>query len=171
MPTNAMKGAKEPRSAKQFERLSPRERARYEKALRVVHRLRRGDGRESLTRAAKALGTTRQTVLRYAGSAFRRSSARARVRVRSGDRLVRRVRVRTPDGARLVTVTGSRQASTIAKYNQAVDRFLEGDVDALVPFRGRSFGGVLLETDPDVIEEAALRGEPDFDEFYALTAA
>ena len=171
MPSHVKKGAKEPRSERQFERLSPRERARYEKAVAVVRRLRHGDGRESLTSAAKALGTTRQTVLRYAGSAFERNGARGRVRVRSGDRLVRRVRVRTPDGAQLVTVTGSRQASTIAKYNQAIDRFREGDVDALRPFRGRSIGGVLLETDPDVIEEAGVRSEPDFDEFYALTTA
>jgi hypothetical protein len=69
----------------------------------------------------------------------------------------------------VVTLTGSRQASTVARYNRAIDRFREGDVDALIPFRGRSFGGVLLETDPDVIERAAAIGEPDFDEFYALT--
>lgn len=165
------KGVREPRSERQFERLSSRERARYEKAVQVVHRLRRGDGSESLTHAARALGTTRTTVLKYAGSAFERAGERGRIRVRAGDRLVRRVRVRTPEGSRVLTVTGSRQASTIARYNRAIDRFLAGDVDALVPYRGRSFGGVWLETDPDVIEEAAVRGEPDFDEFYALTAA
>jgi hypothetical protein len=165
------RGKKEPRSRAQWEAMSRREKERYNTAIKVVHRLRRGDGTESATAVARRFGTTPSTILNYAGSAFDRNGPRGRLRVRRGDRLVRRVSLRTPDGARKVVVTGSRQASEIAKYNTAIDRFRAGDIDALDPFRGQVYDSVELVTDPDAIERAGVLGEPDFEEFYALTAS
>jgi hypothetical protein len=160
-------GAKEVRGPRQLDRLRPTERARYQRSLRVLNRMRH-DPDVTLTRAAKEAGTTSGTVLRYAGSGFVRGRG-GRIEPAPADRLLRRVTLRTPKGAREVEVRGSRQASRVAKYNHAVDQFLEGDESALTPFQGKTVAGVTLVTDLDVIEEAARRGQMDYDKFYKLT--
>ena len=148
-PTLIPPGAKEVRGPRQFDRLTPRERARYQRSLAVLNRMRH-DPNVTLTRAAKDAGTTSGTVLRYAGSGFTRGRG-GRIEPTPADRLLRRVKLRTPQGAQVVEVRGSRQASRVATYNQAVDRFLGGDETALALFEGKSVAGVRLETDLDAI--------------------
>lgn len=120
----------------------------------------------SLTRAAKRVGTTQRTVLRYAGEAFERRGSR--YYAKPTDDLQRRVMpVLTPQGLQTVTVDGSQPASRIGAYWNAVGRFLEGDAEQLADFTGETVDGVEFETDPDAIESFyEEHGHIDFQEYY-----
>jgi hypothetical protein len=68
-----------------------------------------------------------------------------------------------------VDVRGSRRASAIGAYWNAVGRFLDtGDTSVLKPFEGMRIGGFVLETDPEVLEDMALRSQLGFEDIYSL---
>jgi hypothetical protein len=70
---------------------------------------------------------------------------------------------------RSVDLRGSRQASRVGAYWNAVGRFLDtGDTSLLKPFRGLRVGGFVLETDPDLLEDLALRSQLGFEDIYSL---
>ena len=120
----------------------------------------------SLTKAAKRVGTSPRTVFRYAAAAFERR--RGRYYAKPTDHLQRRVMpVLTPQGLQTVTAGGSRSASRIGAYWNAVGRFLEGDTGQLANFTGVTVDGVEFETDPDAIESFyEEHGHIDFQEYY-----
>lgn len=155
------------RSAKQFLGLRPSEREARERALETVSLMR--TQKLSLSRAARAAGTTRATALRYAGDALERDAA-GRFRARRADRLFRRMQILGSNGRTEVDVRGSHAASMNARHWNAVKRFLvTGDVAVLRPFVGKRVGGHVLMTDPDAIEEEARRGEVAFEDIYRTT--
>jgi hypothetical protein len=153
---------------------------RDERALRPAARQARGRAldavalarRENLTirTAARRSGVSVGTIRKYAGSALE-TDAFGRLAAKDADRLYRRVRVIGSRGETFIDVRGSRRASLVADYWNAVRHYLlAGDEVPLRRFRGVSVGGEELETDPDVIEEISRRGEVSFEDLYEHAA-
>jgi hypothetical protein len=151
------------RSAKAFANLTRPQRAAYRRTLDALDRMRRG---ESLTAAARQAGTTPRTVRRYAGATVKRSGSRYAV---GRDRMYRQMTVVTNTGIEAVGVN-RRESRVVGRYWNAVGRYLRsGDSSELGKFRGVSVGGYELETDLDVIDQLAARGEL-IEDIYALAA-
>ncbi len=70
-----------------------------------------------------------------------------RIRATKSDRLVRYLQIPGPAGPIDITAHGSKEASEIARYKAAVNRFLAGDLNALAPWHGKKIAGVELITD------------------------
>lgn len=91
------------------------------------------------------------------------------------DRIPRPVRFLSEDGVFSVVARDSRTASRIARYWNAVDRYLRtGDASVLDEFRSQSFTsyGLTYEyvTDVEVLDRLALVGEVRIDDIYANAA-
>ena len=152
------------RSAHQFAVLSNQQRAAYNRTIEARGFMHAGD---SLTAASRKAATSPRTVKRYAGSDLGRIGARYRI-VR--DRAYRQMLVLTNTGVESVSVA-RRDASTAGKHWSAVGHYLKhGDDSRLRKFAGKTVGGYELETDLDVIDELAARGEIDFEDIYTLAA-
>ncbi len=107
-----------------------REAQARERALATLALMRRE--KLSLKAAARAEHTDTRTVKRYVGSTLRQKGPRGRYRPTAYDRIPRTLYVVTPEGTRPVTVRDSRQATKLAEYWAAVQRYLEtGDASAL----------------------------------------
>lgn len=151
-------------SAAQVRRLRPSERLARRQALEALGLMRR-EG-ISLSRAAARAETTPAAVLRHAGPALVRSPG-GRYRATASDRLYRPLTALTTEGQVGIDVTDSATASRIGSHWAAIDHYLaSGHEDRLQPFRGRRIGRYVLETDPDVIDELARRGELSFEDLY-----
>jgi len=141
-----------------------------ERALEVLQRMRT-DGL-SLTRAAREVHTTPETVHRYVGSTLFRTR-RGTWAATPSDRLTRRVWFLTPQGKVEVAVRSSRTASRIARYMAAVDQYLRGDgTDALQEFVGKSIrsrgASIVFLTDPRTLDHLAHADEVSFERLYVL---
>ncbi len=155
------------RSARQWAALRPAAKAARDRALGALSLMRR-EGL-SLTRAAAQTGTTSDTVQRYVGSILTRRSD-GRIAPTRGDRLYRRMRLLTPEGVVDVGIRGSRTASRVGDYWNAVHQYLAtGDDAPLRPFAGKRVAGRAFETDLDALDRWARRGELDFEDIYAMT--
>lgn len=122
----------------------PRNDAARERVLKALGSMRRGD---TLSRAARENGVTPRTIKRYAGSALVQDRLGGRIRATKSDRLVRYLQIPGPAGPIDITAHGSKEASEIARYKAAVNRFLAGDLNALAPWHGKKIAGVELITD------------------------
>ena len=81
------------------------------------------------------------------------------------------MKVHTQGRTTFVTVRGSRKASELSAYHQAVRRFRDtGDDSVLRRFEGKSVAGHPYETDPDVLEELARRGYLTTEHIYRMSA-
>ncbi len=122
--------------------------------------------RADLASAARLAGTTPAAVDFYAGQAFGDTG-----QLRGADRLLRPMRIYSAGESVVVDVRGSRVASIVGEYHNAVRAYLnQGDVTGLARFRGKRVAGLPLETDPDVIDEMARRGTFRFDAIYVMVA-
>jgi hypothetical protein len=138
---------------------------KYQQSLEVVRRTRNG---ESLSRASKDVGIGQDTVLRYAGSAFERDE-RGRWKAKPSDRLYRQMRFLTERGLVTVEPANSKEASKLAAYWHAVDRYLKTGDDRLL----RKFERMRLRTrvHPFLTNRAQLErlgyaGEISFEDLY-----
>ena len=122
---------------------SRRSQSARERALAALSAIRRG---ASFSRAARDNGVTSRTIRRYAGSALVQDRPGGRIRATKADRLVRYLVIPGPDGAREISVRGSKTASEFAKYKAAVNRFLRGDGDAIAAWHGKKIAGIELIT-------------------------
>jgi len=127
----------------------------------------------SLTRAARESETTPRNVRKYAGRGLRTTET-GRYFPTAFDRIPRAVRILKPDEVEVVVVRDSRTASKVARYWNAVHRYLKTlDPTELERFRGKSFQvhGIPHEflTDTDTIEILANAGEVTFEELYVLS--
>ena len=95
----------------------------------------------SISRAARENGVTPRTIKRYAGAALVQDRPGGRIRATKSDRLVRYLQIPGPGGPIEITVRGSKQASAVAKYKSAVNRFLRGDRNALAAWHGKKIAG------------------------------
>jgi hypothetical protein len=154
------------RSAKTFAKLNGRQRETYQRTLDALSGMRRG---QSLDLAAREAGTTPRTVRRYVGAAVKRQGSRY---VLGRDRLVRpAMRVLSSGCVERVDGLGRRDSRIAGRHANALKRYLDtGDASELQRLRGASVGGYELETDLDVIDELAARGELEFEDIYELTA-
>jgi hypothetical protein len=129
-----------------------REKQAYDRVLHALADMRRG---VSISRAARENGVTRRTMERYAGGALMQDRQGGRIRATKNDRLLRYLQIPGPNGTIDITVRGSKEASKAARYKAAVNRFLAGDQNALIPWRGEKVAGVALLTDPDILKNLA----------------
>lgn len=156
------------RNAKEERALRSAAREGRARALEAVGLARR----ENLTirTAARRIGVGVGTVRKYASPALT-TDAFGRLVATDADRLYRRVQVIGPEGDVFVSTRGSRRASTVGEYWNAVRHYLStGDESGLARFAGVRIAGVELETDPDVIDELARRGDVSFEDLYEMAA-
>jgi len=148
--------------------MPPRAQRERQAALRTVS-LMREDHRLSLQDAAFRAATSPEAVLWYARPALERRGGRWVVT--DADRLYRAMYVNSGGAQVHVDVRGSRKASELSAYHRAVSHYLDtGDNEALRHFVGKSVGGYEYDTDLDVLDEMARRGQLDIESIYQLVA-
>jgi hypothetical protein len=114
-----------------------------DRALHALADMRHG---ASISRAAHDNGVTLRTMKRYVGSALSQDRPGGRIRPTRSDRLVRYLQIPGLHGPIDITAHGSREASDIASYKAAVNRFLAGDRNALAPWHGKKIADIELIT-------------------------
>lgn len=125
---------------------NPRSGRNVEARNRSLHALAQMRHGASISRAARDNGVTVRTMKRYVGSALSQDRRGARIRTTKSDRLVRYLEIPGPHGPIEITARGSKQATEVARYKAAVNRFLAGDPDALASWHGKKIAGVELIT-------------------------
>lgn len=155
-------------TAKDFGAFRTSQKEADRRALDALSHMRQGD---PLVKAAKKAGTTPNTVIKYAGSALEKRSD-GRWAAKKSDRLYRPpMNVLTTEGMQFLSPGGKREASLISNYMNDIGRFLAtGDKSRLKKYKGKKVAGFILETDPDIIEAAAHKGELDFEDIYEKAA-
>ena len=149
---------------KVFSGLRPSEKQSRARALDAVAYMRTRD--MSLTAAAREAHTTPNTVMKWTGTELAEKRGGRRI-VTKADRLMRTMRIVTAEGVIDVDVRGSRQATRVGQYMNAVKTFLDtGDDEALSRFQGVKIAGHLLATDPGEVEEVARVHELRFEDIY-----
>jgi len=129
----------------------------------------------SLANAAREFGLDPRTVIRWARSALKKSP-NGRYLARKTDRLLRVLFLPTDYGTREVATRDSRQASLVAEYWDAVQRYLQrGDDSALRKFRDlriRAASGesIPLLTEPEELTRLGNAGVLSFESLYARSA-
>ena len=90
----------------------------------------------SLTKASQEVGIRPETVKRWAGSALKKQP-NGKIAAKSSDQIVRVLRVPTSDGLRDAPIRGSKSATFLADYFNALHRYLAtGRYADLERFRG-----------------------------------
>jgi hypothetical protein len=159
---------KSPRNIAQYEALSEKSKDRLDRVLRVVGKMR--SEKLSLKKASGEFGVKPETVKRWAGLALEKRNGR--FVARKSDRLLRAMKIPTPDGVREIIVRGSRQASLLGSYWAGVHKFLRRGGDSyLSVFKGRSVkdaNGIEFElvTDPKTIRSLGYAGVIRFESIY-----
>jgi hypothetical protein len=156
-----------------LEALTGRREDTYYRVLDAIA-LKRRDPKLSLTKAAKHSGTTIHTIERYAPSALEVRSGR--FDVRQSDRLLRRMRMLTPQGEVVVRTTSSRTATRIAEYNNALREYvLTRDTTQLKRFENKTVrsGGetYAFVTDPKILDRNVRAGMVHFVDIYVRGSA
>jgi len=164
------RSAKPIRSPAAEHALSRAERKARTAALRALNRMRRFD--ESLPQAAKEEKTTKNAVLKWAGSALRKN-ARGQYVATKSDRLYREIKMLTPDGIAFVRVTDSRTATRVAKHWNALKRYgLTGDKTRLREFHRQSIRAMkrtyVFVTDTRTIDRLIHAGEVSIEDLYNI---
>jgi hypothetical protein len=158
-----------PKTVEQFRALPERSQDALTRAANVLTGMRGG---ESLAGAARKVGIDPRTVRRLVGKALRKTSA-GRYAPTKSDRLVRVLAIPTPKGVAEIATRGSRDATTVAGYWNAVQLFLEtGDSSALDRYQGRVVRNaqgeeIALLTDLDELEHLGSAGVLSFESLYA----
>ena len=128
-----------------------------------------------LANAARDFGLDPRTVIRWGSSALSKSS-NGRYFAAKSDRLLRVLLLPTSYGTREVATRDSRQASQVAEYWDAVQRYLQkGDDSALQQFRGvriKAADGesIPLLTETEELDRLGNAGVLSFESLYARPA-
>lgn len=157
------------KTKKQLESLTAKQQDVREKVLDALALSRRSG--VPLDQAARSSGTNMAAVKFYASDAIEKTNGEWKPK--RSDRLVRRMRtIGRGIGPTTVEVRSSKQATTLARYSNAVRQYLtgSGDDSLLTPFQGVVIGGVELETDVNVLLALANRGQLVFEAIYAKAA-
>lgn len=143
----------------------------YRRVLDAIG-LKRRNPSLSVSRAAKASGTTIKTMRKYAASVFE-NRGRA-LDVTPSDQLVRRMRMLTPKGEVKVVVTDSRTATEISDHYNALKKRHQNP-ELLKPFEDKvvvSDGRVYkFATDPETINRLFRAGAVHVLGVYATDAS
>src|SRR5438105_678237 len=117
-----------PRSAAQYFARPEIFQDNWNRVTHVVSKMRAG--KVSLRQAASENDIDPRTVLRLGGSALRKRP-NGRYAAKASDRLLRVLVMPTNEGPQQIAVRDSRQASQLAKYSDALQRYLQtGDSTA-----------------------------------------
>lgn len=128
--------------------------------------------RVSLREASREFGLDPHVVARLGKSALRKRKNGQYVAKRS-DKLLRILAVPTPNGVREVAIRDSRQATQLAKYWAAVQKYLQtGNALVLAKFRRKRITDASGKKIPLVLDTAALdqlgsAGVLSFESLYA----
>jgi hypothetical protein len=133
----------------------PRNERETEARNRSLHALAQMRHGASLSRAAHDNGVTARTMKRYVGSALSQDRRGARISATKSDGLVRYLEIPGPHGPIEITARGSKQATEVARYKAAVNRFLGGDTIALASWHGKKIAGVELVTAGNALKSLA----------------
>ncbi len=170
-PRKALKARKQssPINIQQYVGRGKRFRKTWSRVTEAIAKMRLG--KVSLKKAAKAVGISPGTVVRWGKSAIRKNKSGRYVAKRS-DRLLRIILLPSSNGLREVAVHDSRQASLLGKYWNAVQAFLEmGDKSGLAKFEGMSVGDAsgatfTLLTDTNELNRLGYAGVLSFESLY-----
>jgi len=145
-------------------RQTTRRRLREQKSklrgLAAINRVRNGDF-GSLSRAARAEGTTVATIKKMLAAALVQDHAGGRIRVKRSDPYWARVQILTNEGAVEVIARGSRQRELSGRHRSIAAKVLDGKLppDALEQFRDKRIGGQSLISNSDRLFELLKGGE------------
>jgi len=123
-----------------------------DRSLHALNDMRHG---ASISQAAHDNGVTTRTIKKYVGSALIQDRPGGRIRPTKSDRFVRYLQIPGPQVPVEIRAHGSKEATEVARYKAAVNRFLGGDLKALEPWRGRKIAGVELVTDRQTLKGLA----------------
>ena len=134
--TGSRQRAKIPRTVAQYHAMPEKSKDTMERVVKALSKLR--SEKASLKKASLEAGVSPKTVKRWAGSALEKGSS-GRYTPKRSDQLLRILKVPDAKGTREIAVRGSRQATLLAEYWNAVHKFLaSGDTSDLRKFRGKS---------------------------------
>jgi len=129
--------------SKKSSKLSSRSYSARNRTLKALADMRHG---ASISRAARDNGVSPRTIKRYVGAALLQDRPGGRIRATKSDRLVRYLQLPGLYGPIDITAHGSKEATDAARYKAALNRFLRGDLNALVSWHGKKIAGVELIT-------------------------
>ena len=140
------------------------------RAVQVLSRMRRDH--LSLAEACRQEHIKPATVHRHVGRAIERDRPGGRYRASKSDRLRRDLQLPTALGPIPVPIRGSKKATQVSKYLNAVSRYLRhGDAGPLKRFQGMKVGPrgqqIELVTDPMTLSSLAHAGALHMDQLYA----
>jgi len=162
-----------PRTAAEFFAKAARFQDQWARMTHVISKMR-ADG-VSLANAAREFGVDPRWVLRR-GSPTLKKNTNGRYTAKKSDRLLRVLFVPTEYGTREVATRDSRQASQVAEYWSAVQKYLQtGDRSKLLKFQNKHITDadgiqVRLLTDPDELDRLGSAGVLSFESLYARSA-
>ena len=162
----------QPRTTAEYRGLSDKSKNSLDRSSRVVSKIR-GD-KTSCTKASREIGVSPQTVKRWAASALKKRNGR--FTAKSSDQLFRVLKIPDEKGVREIGVRGSRQATVLAEYWNALNRYLDtGRSEELERFKGVVIKGadnneILLPTDRAQLRRLGLAGVLSFESLYGHSA-
>jgi hypothetical protein len=145
----------------------------WDRVVSVISKLR--NEKTSLQKAAKEQGVSPRTVKRLAGSALQKRT-NGKWAAKKSDALLRLLTVPTPEGTREIGVRGSRLATQLAEYWNAVQHYLAtGDASRLEKFRGKSIKtadgiNITLITERRELNRLGSAGVLSFENLYSKSA-
>jgi len=145
----------------------------WDRVIEAISNMR--SSKVSLTQAARDARVSPRTVTKWGKSALRKGKSGKYV-VKKNDNLLRELRFPTPEGDRHIAVRGSKQASFLGEYSNALKLYIQtGDATKLAEFEGKSIKGangedVPLLVDREVLDRLASAGRVSFESIYARTA-
>jgi hypothetical protein len=144
----------------------------WERVIETISKMR--NSKASLTQAAREARVSPRTVTKYGKSALRKGKSGKYV-VKKTDNLLRVLSIPTVDGPRTIAVRGSKQASVLGEYWNAVHRYLQtGDTSRLKAFHGQKIKDasgveIPLLVDPAALNRLGSAGVLSFESIYART--
>ncbi|WP_158789476.1 hypothetical protein [Granulicella sp. L46] len=144
----------------------------WERVIEAISKMR--NGRVSLTQAAREARVSPRTVTKYGKSALRKGKSGKYV-VTKNDNLLRILSIPTVNGPQSIAVRGSKQASLLGEYWNAVHRYLQtGDTSRLREFHGQKITDasgveIPLLVDPAALNHLGSAGVLSFESIYART--
>ncbi len=162
-----------PTSAADYMSRSPQFQDKWNRVVHTISKMRAD--RSSLQNAATEFDVDSKVVLRLGRSALRKTSS-GRYKARASDKLLRVLQVPTPEGLQEVITRDSREASKLARFSDAIQKYLQtGDSSGLKRFRryrATNLKGkkIQLLTDLDELTRQGSAGVLSFESLYARTA-
>jgi hypothetical protein len=158
-----------PQTAKEYFALTVEQQDLWRRSVHVITQMRAED--TSLRRESRENGIDPADVLQLAGSALQKR-ADGRYEPTPSDRLLRVLAIPTLEEVGEIATRDSRQASQLATYWDAVQKYLQtGDTSALRKFEGAYIidandARVSLLTDLDGLDRLASAGVLSFESLY-----